>query len=112
MERIPDLQKRTEDHARYIAEQGTKIASLFDVQSRHESRLTTLETAERARQIAEARGEERDKSTAAWQARMEKEVGELKDTIRSVGSRLAWTVLSAVVLAFITWALSGGMKLP
>lgn len=112
MERIPDLQRTAEEHARQIAALASSVGSLETREATKELRLAALEKAERDRAILdarrEAREEERDKATLEWRLNMDKRM----DRFERIAGNLVWIIVSGIGLAFVGWVINGGLKLP
>lgn len=71
-----------------------------------EARVRALETSNQNRAIVEAREDERDKAMQERLARLEDGI----QAIRGSGSKVIWTIASAVILAVVAFVLKGGLN--
>jgi hypothetical protein len=116
MERIPDLQRLTEEHARYLADQGRSISVLTDTVGKMDGRVALLEEHHRIEMIRLAREEEREKAAIEREQTRDKAADERWDRIEKrvekfekAASRIQWAVILAVAGAAVTWLLKGGL---
>lgn len=73
-------------------------------------RLTTLEAWQRQREIDSARNDEK---WVAMEARIDTRFSGLENSnkgIQSTLSRINWMIISGLVIAFITFVVSGGLR--
>lgn len=106
---IETLQRNHTDHSRMIT-------GLTNDQANLAARVSQLEDAKRAREIQEAREDERDKATARWRDTMEADLKTVKaDMIemKNFAYKFGWRVLAFVggpiVLAILAWIFKGGL---
>lgn len=96
-----------EDAHRDLQAQAKTLSAYADEIQKHDTRLAALETANRLREISEAREEERDKALNARLEKIEKAI----EGIQGVGNKLVWLVGSGIVLAFLTFMFKGGLTI-
>jgi len=101
-----DIGHRLDRLDNHVTRQGEMISSIIKEAVNVELRVRTLETYAQTRAVTEAREDERDKALMVQLGRMEKDI----ESIKGLGSKALWVVGSAVLLAFVTFILNGGLK--
>lgn len=103
---------RIETLERFVSNQGNSISTVVEGQAALIRRVEQLEALSRAREITEAREDERDKALYDRLDRMDKSIAENNtkiENLKAIGAKALWVFMSAFIVGAATFIIKGGL---